>query len=72
MKCPLRVFKAIKQMKIPKSKTENSNFLGLCGYYRKFIKNFSILAFPLLQLTHDNVIYKWDKEHQVAFEVLEA
>ena len=36
----------------PKSIFEIMSFLGLAGYYRRFIKGFSNLALPLTKLTH--------------------
>lgn len=62
--------KAIDQMPVPKNKTEMKSFLGLCGYYRKFIRNFSTIAFPLNQLTHDNIKFIWTNGHQNAFNSL--
>jgi hypothetical protein len=40
----------IKNMKRPESVTEVRSFLGLCSYYRKFIKDFSKIAKPLFNL----------------------
>ena len=42
-------------------------FLGLVGYYRKFIKNFTKIAKPLTLLTKQQVNFKWTPEHQEAF-----
>ena len=36
--------------KLPRSVTEVRSFLGLAGYYRRFVKRFSIIASPLTQL----------------------
>ena len=35
-------------------------FLGLCSYYRRFIKDFSTVARPLHRLTEKNVKFVWD------------
>ena len=40
--------------------TEVRNFLGLAGYYQKFIKGFSTLALPLTKLTRKNKEFVWD------------
>lgn len=42
---------AVLQWEAPKSVTEIRIFLGLTGYYRRFIEGFSKLALPLTQLT---------------------
>ena len=42
-------------------------FLGLVGYYRKFIKGFAKIAKPLTLLTRQQVKFKWTPEHQAAF-----
>ncbi|KAI9549162.1 hypothetical protein GHT06_004912 [Daphnia sinensis] len=52
---------------------DGTSFLGLAGYYRKFIQNFGSLAQPLTRLTHKDLIKKpftWGNEEQVAFEKL--
>ena len=40
------------------------------SYYRKFVKNFAIIAAPLHELTHKNVRFKWDDQCQEAFVAL--
>ena len=42
-------------------------FLGLVGYYRKFIKGFVKIAKPLTLLTRQQVKFDWTPEHQAAF-----
>ena len=42
-------------------------FLGLVGYYRKFIKGFTKIAKPLTLLTRQQVKFEWTPEHQAAF-----
>ena len=54
----------------PKSVTEVKSFLGLCSYYRKFIKNFASVAYPLNRLTRKNVKFVWDNNCQEAFNKL--
>ena len=46
---------SISKWKIPKSPTEVRSFLGLAGYYRRFIQNFSRIAIPLTSLTRKGV-----------------
>ena len=51
--------KAIQEFSQPKNKKQVRSFLGFCGYYQKFIPNFSTVASPLSDLT------KKDKPNQV-------
>ena len=37
--------------KVPENVTEVKQFLGLCSYYRKYVKNFSQIAHPLFEIT---------------------
>ena len=51
------------------TKTSQS-FLGLVGYYRKFIKGFAKIAKPLTLLTRQQVKFEWTQDHQTTFEHL--
>lgn len=58
----------------PKTKKELRSFLGLAGYYRKFVPNFSATAVPLTDLLkkgNPNVL-EWDEVHENAFTALKA
>lgn len=46
------------------------SFLGLAGYYRKFVKGFSQIAAPLFKLLSHNVHYTWTVETEEAFQKL--
>ncbi|TLX67373.1 hypothetical protein E9993_23290 [Labilibacter sediminis] len=61
---------AVKQWEAPKSPSEIRSFLGLAGYYRKFIENFSKIALPLTRLTKKSEKFVWGPEQQIAFEEL--
>ena len=50
--------------------TEVQSFLGLVGYYRKFIHHFSHMARHLNELTHKNVEFKWQDKHTEAVKSL--
>lgn len=59
--------KAVQEWPIPANKTDVRSFLGLCAYYRRFVKNFSDIAKPLHRLTEDKRIFAWDSECDQAF-----
>ncbi|GJY96141.1 reverse transcriptase domain-containing protein [Tanacetum coccineum] len=61
---------SVKNWKTPESPMEIRSFLGLAGYYQRFIKNFSKIAKPLTQLTQKNKAYVWGEEQEEAFRVL--
>nr|GEU28623.1 hypothetical protein [Tanacetum cinerariifolium] len=61
---------SIKNWKTPELPTKIRSFLGLVGYYRRFIKNFSKIAKPLTLLTQKNKTYVWG-DKQEAFCILE-
>ena len=54
----------------PKSIFEISSFLGLAGYYRRFIEDFSRLATPMTRLTRKEVKYEWNDPCERAFQKL--
>ncbi|GJW05463.1 putative reverse transcriptase domain-containing protein [Tanacetum coccineum] len=61
---------SVKNWKIPESSTEIRSFLGLAGYYRRFIENFSKIAKPLTLLTQKNKAYVWGDKQDEAFRIL--
>ncbi|GJZ64726.1 putative reverse transcriptase domain-containing protein, partial [Tanacetum coccineum] len=61
---------SVKNWKTPESSTEIRLFLGLAGYYRRFIKNFSKIAKPFTLLTQKNKTYVWGNEQDEAFRIL--
>lgn len=61
---------AIVSWPIPNNIHEMRSFLGLAGYYRKFIDNYSKIATPLNELTKKDVTYKWTTIEQDAFDQL--
>ncbi|GMJ03684.1 hypothetical protein HRI_004037600 [Hibiscus trionum] len=61
---------AIVEWKQPKSVTEICSFLGLSGYYRRFVEGFSKLAAPLTQLLQKSVQFEWLDARKRAFEKL--
>jgi hypothetical protein len=61
---------AVLQWEAPKSVTEIRSFLGLAGYYRRFIEGFSRIALPLTQLTRKGQAYIWNKTCEESFQEL--
>ncbi|CAM4619043.1 unnamed protein product [Caretta caretta] len=65
---------AIQKWPVPKSKKQVQSFLGLAGYYRRFVPQYNQIAAPLTDLTkkkQPNAV-QWTKEHQKAFNQLKA
>jgi len=58
---------AVKEYPRPKTTRELKGFLGLAGYYRRFIPNFSKVAKPLTELLKKNAPYVWDDKMEEAF-----
>jgi hypothetical protein len=54
----------------PTSVAEIRSFLGLAGYYRRFIKDFSKIAKPMMKLLEKNKTFEWAEECQTSFEEL--
>ncbi|GJU19351.1 putative reverse transcriptase domain-containing protein [Tanacetum coccineum] len=61
---------SVKKWKTHESPTEIRSFLGLAGYYRRFIENFSNIAKPLTLLTQKNNTYVWGDKQEEAFRIL--
>ncbi|GJY53956.1 putative reverse transcriptase domain-containing protein [Tanacetum coccineum] len=62
--------KAVKNWEAPRTPSEVRSFLGLAGYYRRFIENLSKLAKPLTLLTQKHKEYIWGEEQERAFQTL--
>ena len=61
---------AILNWKPPMSVTEIRSFLGLSGYYRKFVEGFSKIAAPLTRLTRKEEPFLWSEACQQSFDEL--
>ncbi|GJS09077.1 putative reverse transcriptase domain-containing protein [Tanacetum coccineum] len=61
---------SIKDWASPKTPTEIRQFLGLAGYYRRFIEGFSKIAKPMTKLTQKNVKFDWSEKAEAAFQLL--
>ncbi|KAL2226381.1 UNVERIFIED_CONTAM: Transposon Ty3-I Gag-Pol polyprotein [Sesamum indicum] len=62
--------KAILEWEPPKNVSEIRSFLGLAGYYRRFVKDFSIIAKPLTNLLKKNAPFNWNDKCAQSFEEL--
>ncbi|GKA46219.1 putative reverse transcriptase domain-containing protein, partial [Tanacetum coccineum] len=60
----------IKDWASPKTPTEIRQFLGLAGYYRRFIEGFSKIARPMTKLTQKSVKFEWGEKAEAAFQLL--
>ena len=62
--------KAIQHWPRPRSIDEVRSFLGLTGYYRKFVKDYADVAVPLVAMLKKGTKYHWDEAQQKAFDTL--
>ena len=64
--------KAIKEFPTPKNTTDVKSFLGLAGYYRKFIQQFNKMAKPLNDLLKKGNAWQWEQEQIESFHLLQT
>ena len=64
--------KVIIEWKPPRNVTEVRSFLGLAGYYRRFVKGFSMIVAPTTRLLQKNVRFEWSEKCQASFEKLKV
>jgi len=62
--------RAVQKFPTPKRVKDIQSFVALCGYYRRFIKNFARVARPLTLLTCKDTSFKWTEKAQSAFDSL--
>ena len=60
------------EWKPPRNFTEVHSFLGLAGYYRRFVKGFSMTTAPMTRLLQKNVKVEWSEKCQIGFDKLKA
>ena len=60
----------IVQWPAPRNVLETRMFLGLCGYYHRYIKDFAAHASTLHELTKNNVAFVWDEKRHCVFNFL--
>nr|GEZ48859.1 putative reverse transcriptase domain-containing protein [Tanacetum cinerariifolium] len=62
--------KGIRNWSAPTTPTKVRQFLGLAGYYQRFIEGFLFISKPLSKLTQKNKKYEWGMEEEEAFQTL--
>ena len=68
----LKKIEVVLDWKPPRNVTEVRSFLGLVGYYKRFVKGFSMTAAPMMRLLQKNVKYEWSEKCQRSFDKLKA
>ena len=63
---------AIREIPPPKTATEVHSFLGVAGYYRRYVKNFAAIAGSLHALTRKDTVFHWSADCQTAFDRLKT
>jgi hypothetical protein len=63
---------AVTEWEPPKNVGEIRSFLGLAGYYRRFIKNFSKIAKPMTELLKKEMKFKWTDDCEISFQELKT
>lgn len=61
---------AVRGFPVPTNTRDVHSFLGLCSYFRKFIKNFAIIAKPLYDLLRKDAVFKFEQQETETFEFL--
>nr|GFC07945.1 putative reverse transcriptase domain-containing protein [Tanacetum cinerariifolium] len=66
---PVKI-ESVKDWASPKSPTEIRKFLGLTGYYRRFIEGLSKMAKTMTKLTQKKIMFEWGDKQEAAFQLL--
>ena len=61
---------SVLEWQAPKNVKEIRGFLGMAGYYRRFIEGFSKIAVPMTKLLRKNVLFVWDGKCEQSFQTL--
>lgn len=62
--------KAIKELPVPRNIRQLRRFLGMTGWYRRFIQDYSTITFPLTELLAKKKLFTWSEHAQTAFDML--
>ncbi|GJV98670.1 putative reverse transcriptase domain-containing protein [Tanacetum coccineum] len=68
---PVKI-ESIKDWVSPKTPTEIHQFLGLVGYYQRFIEGFSKIAKPMTKLSQKKVAFEWGDKQEAVFQTLKS
>lgn len=63
---------ALREWPIPIDVTQLRSFLGLAGYYRKYVRNYGSISKPLTDLLRKHSAFLWTSDTQLAFDTLKA
>ena len=66
------LLQTIDQWEAPTTVKQIQQFMGLCNYYRRFMKDFSKIASPITQLTKKNIPFRWTSACQDTFQLLKT
>jgi hypothetical protein len=61
---------AIREWPTPTTVTQIRRFLGLAGFYRRFVRDFSTIAAPLHELPKKDVPFAWSDAQEIVFNTL--
>lgn len=64
--------KAIDEFPVPKTVRQIRQFIGLTGYFRRFVKDYAVIAKPLTNLTRQSVKWTWSDKEQKSFDTLKG
>ncbi|KAK1602548.1 hypothetical protein QYE76_037397 [Lolium multiflorum] len=64
--------KTVEEWKAPTTQTEVRAFLGLAGYYRRFVEGFSSIARPMTQLLKKDKKFEWTEKCEESFQTLKT
>ncbi|KAK1556163.1 hypothetical protein QYE76_048292 [Lolium multiflorum] len=64
--------KTVEEWKAPTTQTEVRAFLGLAGYYRRFVEGFSSIARPMTQLLKKDKKFEWTDKCEESFQTLKT
>jgi transposase InsO family protein len=72
IQCDKNKTEAVNSFPVPKNVHDIRSFVGLCQFYRRYIKSFSQIAAPLTQLLRNDVPFVWGDAQQKAFDTLKT